>query len=194
MLNYIFIKAKSYKLLIMKTVKIKDKEFAISISSDRIQSAIKQVAAKINKDYSGKQPLFIAILNGSFMFAADLFKSLDIDCEISFIKLSSYQGTQTTEKVNELIGLNQDIKGRDIILIEDIVDTGITLDNTIKNLTQFNPKTIKVATLLYKPEAFKNQFTIDYIGIEIPNDFIVGYGLDYDGYGRNLPDIYKIIS
>ena len=177
----------------MKTVKIKDKEFAISISSDKIQNAIKQVASKINKDYVGQQPLFIAVLNGSFMFAADLFKNLSIECEISFIKVSSYQGTQTTEDVKELIGLNQNIEGRRIIILEDIVDTGITLDITIAKLKKHKPIDIKVATLLYKPEAFKNQFIIDYVGIEIPNDFIVGYGLDYDGLGRNLSDIYKII-
>jgi len=178
----------------MKTVKIKDKEFAISISSDKIQNAIKQVASKINNDYVWQQPLFIAVLNGSFMFAADLFKNLAIECEISFIKVSSYQGTQTTEDVKELIGLNQNIEGRRIIILEDIVDTGITLDTTIAKLKKHKPADIKVATLLYKPEAFKNQFIIDYVGIEIPNDFIVGYGLDYDGLGRNLSDIYKIIN
>jgi hypoxanthine phosphoribosyltransferase len=178
----------------MKTIKIKDKEFGINISSDKIQAAIKKVALNIDKDYAGQQPLFIAILNGSFMFAADLFKYLNIECEISFIKVSSYEGTQTTEKVNELIGLNQDIKGRKIILLEDIVDTGITMDQIIKNLKRLGPSDIKVATLLSKPAAFKNQFIIDYVGIEIPNDFIVGFGLDYDGLGRNFPDIYKIVS
>jgi len=178
----------------MNTVKIKDKEFVISISSDKILNAIKQVASRINKDYEGQQPLFIAVLNGSFMFAADLFKNLDIECEISFIKVSSYQGTQTTEDVKELIGLNQNIEGRRIIILEDIVDTGITLDITISKLKNLKPADIKVATLLFKPEAFKNQFVIDYIGIEIPNEFIVGYGLDYDGLGRNLSDIYKIIN
>jgi len=178
----------------MNIVKIKDKEFVISISSDKILNAIKQVASRINKDYEGQQPLFIAVLNGSFMFAADLFKNLDIECEISFIKVSSYQGTQTTEDVKELIGLNQNIEGRRIIILEDIVDTGITLDITISKLKNLKPADIKVATLLFKPEAFKNQFVIDYIGIEIPNEFIVGYGLDYDGLGRNLSDIYKIIN
>ncbi len=178
----------------MKTVKIKDKEFGINISSEKIQNAIKMVASNIDKDYAGQQPLFIAILNGSFMFAADLFKYLNIECEISFIKVSSYEGTLSTEKVNELIGLNQDIKGRKIILLEDIVDTGITLSAIIKKLKNLEPEDIKVATLLYKPNAFKNQFKIDYCGMKIPNDFIVGYGLDYDGLGRNLPDIYKIIN
>ncbi len=178
----------------MKTVKIKDKEFAISISYDKIQTAIKKVADDINKDYAGQQPLFIAILNGSFMFAADLFKYLNIECEITFIKVNSYQGTQTTEKVTEVIGLNQDIKNRKIIFLEDIVDTGITLDTLIKNIKKLGPADIKVATLLSKPGAFKNQFVIDYVGIEIPNDFIVGFGLDYDGLGRNLPDIYKIVD
>jgi len=178
----------------MKTVIINGKKFVVFISSEKIQKTIKKLASDINKDYAGQQPLFISVLNGSFMFAADLFKSLAIDCEISFIKVNSYKGTQTTEKVNELIGLNQDIKDRKIILLEDIVDTGITLDTVIKNLIKFQPAHIKVATLLSKPNAFKNQFKIDYLGIEIPNDFIVGYGLDYDGFGRNFPDIYKIIS
>jgi hypoxanthine phosphoribosyltransferase len=175
-------------------VKVKDKEFEISIPSSAIDAAVSRMADEINRDYKDKSPLFLAILNGSFVFAADLIRKITIPCQISFVKLSSYSGTQSTNEVKEMIGLTEDISGRNIIILEDIVDSGITLEHLIQNLKKLNPADIKIACFTFKPEAFKKTFRIDYLGISIPNDFIVGYGLDYDGYGRNLPDIYKIAS
>jgi len=178
----------------MKTVKIKDKEFSLSIKADEINNIVSKLAKKINKDYENKNPIFLVILNGSFMFASDLFKKLDIQCEISFLKVASYQGTNTTGKVNTILGLTENIEGRSVVIIEDIVDTGNTIYELIKILTPQNPAEIKICTLLFKPNAYKREIKLDYVGIEIPNDFIVGYGLDYDGFGRNLGDIYKIIE
>jgi len=179
----------------MKQVKLKDKVFEVSIPSDKIQHAITGIAHKINQDYKNKKvPLFISILNGSFMFTADLLKQINFDCEITFLKLSSYRGTSTTGSVKQLIGVNEKISGRDVIVLEDIVDTGITLEQIIKELKKFGATSVKITTLLLKPEAYNKDIGIDYVGMEIPNDFIVGYGLDYDGLGRNLPDIYTLKS
>ena len=176
-----------------KNVKIHDKEFELFIPYEKIRSVIEEMAGKMNNDYKDKNPLFICILNGSFMFAAEIFKRISLlDAEISFIKLASYSGTQTTGKVKELIGLNEDLTGRTIIVLEDIVDSGITIANTIEQIKAKNPAEIKIATLLLKPDALQTKVQLDYIGIEIPNDFIIGYGLDYDGRGRNLIDIYKV--
>jgi len=151
-----------------------------------------RIATEINRDYNGSSPVFVAVLNGSFMFAADLLKLIKLPCSISFTKLSSYQGTESTEKVQTLIGINEDITAKKIIILEDIIDTGITLNSFMNSLKKHQPAEIKIATLLFKPDAFKKDFKIDYIGMHIPNDFIVGYGLDYNGFGRNLPDIYKL--
>lgn len=179
----------------MKQVKLKDKEFKVSIPAEKIQSAIAEMAKKINKDYSDKNiPLFISILNGSFMFTADLFKHLDFVCEVTFLKLTSYKGTSSTGTVRQLIGVNESIEGRDVIILEDIVDTGITIEQILEQLKSFEPASIKVATMLFKPTAYQKDLKIDYIGMEIPDDFVVGYGLDYDGLGRNLPDIYILSS
>ena len=179
----------------MKQVKLKDKTFQVSIPAEKIQEAVIQMAKKINKDYGGKKlPLFISILNGSFMFTADLFKHVDFVCEVTFLKLTSYKGTSSTGAVRQLIGVNESIQGRDVIVLEDIVDTGITLEQILGQLRSFEPASVRVASLLFKPEAYQKNFEIDYIGMEIPNDFIVGYGLDYDGLGRNLPDIYSVID
>jgi len=179
----------------MKQVKLKDKEFRVSIPSEEIQAAIVKMAEKINKDYAGHDvPLFISILNGSFMFTADLFKHIDFTCEVTFLKLTSYKGTASTGAVRQLIGVNESIEGRDVIVLEDIVDTGITLEQILGQLKSFEPASVKVASLLFKPEAYQKDLVVDYIGMEIPNDFIVGYGLDYDGLGRNLADIYTLIS
>jgi hypoxanthine phosphoribosyltransferase len=178
----------------MKEVQLHDKRFSISISAEKIDQAIQVVADKINRDYKGKRPLFLIVLNGAFMFASDLLKKITIDCETSFVKLSSYSGTTSTHVVRELIGLDEALNDRDVIVIEDIIDTGITMENTIQKLKHLQAKDVKIATLLYKPNAFQKDYAIDYVGIEIPNDFIVGYGLDYDGLGRNLPCIYKIIE
>lgn len=176
----------------MDIITVKDKSFKPFISEEKLQESIRKVAQKINDDYQGKSPIFLGVLNGSFMFFADLLKSIDLACTVSFVKLASYEGTSTTGTVNELIGLNEDVSGRDIILIEDIVDTGNTLVKLYDILADKNPNSIKIATLLYKPEAYKKHHNIDYVGIEIPNAFVLGYGLDYDGLGRNLSSIYVL--
>jgi hypoxanthine phosphoribosyltransferase len=176
----------------MKRIKLLDKEFALSIPASDIKKALWEMACKINAELHDKNPLMICILNGSFMFSADLMKLIDFPCEISFVKLSSYQGMGSTGKVKQLIGLNEKIEDRTVVLLEDIVDTGVTIENLTNQLKEQNPRDIKVATLLFKPEACKRNVKLDYVGMEIPNEFIVGYGLDYNGYGRNLPDIYTI--
>lgn len=177
----------------MKNVTILDKEFELFIPYEKIRSVIEEMADRMNCDLEGKNPLFLCILNGSFMFAAEIFKRITLlDAEISFIKLASYSGTNTTGNVRELIGLNEDLTGRVVVVLEDIVDSGITIDKTIEQIKSKNPLEIKIATLLLKPDALRIQVPLDYIGLEIPNDFIVGYGLDYDGRGRNLIDIYKV--
>lgn len=178
----------------MEQVQLHDKVFEPFIKEDVILGAVKEVAASINKDLAGKTPLFLIILNGSFMFASDLLKEINLDCETSFVKLSSYEGTKSTNNVKHLIGLNEYLKDRHIIIVEDIIDTGNTLHHVLQELELHHPKDIKIATFLYKPKAFTKDFKIDYIGIEIPNDFIVGYGLDYNGFGRNLKEIYKIVE
>lgn len=176
----------------MKNITVIDKEFELFIPYEKIRSIVEEMADKMNRDFEGKNPLFLCILNGSFMFAAEIFKRISLlDAEISFIKLASYSGTQTTGSVKELIGLNENLAGRTVIVLEDIVDSGITISNTIEQIKAKNPAEVKVATLLLKPDALKTKVQLDYIGLEIPNDFIVGYGLDYDGRGRNLIDIYK---
>ncbi len=178
----------------MKNIKLLDKEFALSIPASDIKKALWQMATKMNEELHDQNPLMICILNGSFMFSADLMKLMDFPCEISFVKLASYQGMGSTGQVKELIGLNEEIEGRTIVLLEDIVDTGVTIENLIGQLESKNPKAVKIATLLFKPDACKRNLNLDYVGMEIPNEFIVGYGLDYNGYGRNLADIYTVIN
>ncbi len=178
----------------MQRVKILDKEFDLFIKDSEIQAAVKKVAEKINKDLAGKDVMFIGILNGSFMFASDLFKQLNIDCQITFLKVASYSGTTSSGTVKRLIGVNEDLKGKVVVILEDIVDTGVTLENIIRQLIGYEPEEIKIATFLYKPEAYHQRIPLDYVGLEIPNDFIVGYGLDYDGFGRNYEDIYKVVE
>jgi hypoxanthine phosphoribosyltransferase len=177
----------------MKKLKLLDKEFEISIPSDVIQSRITQLAKEISEDMTGQKPVFLGILNGSFMFASDLFKKINIEAQITFLKLASYQGTTTTGNVKQLIGLNQDLKGQHIVILEDIVDTGITLETIMMQLSGYQPASVKIVTLLFKPQAYQKDIPIDYVGFSIPNEFIVGYGLDYDGFGRNTEDIYKVI-
>ncbi len=176
----------------MIEVKLKDKIFELFISDNEINDIVDGIANNINE--SGiKDPLFIAVLNGSFLFASDIMRKINIpSAQISFVKLSSYEGTVSTGKVKELIGINSDISERDIIILEDIIDTGTTLETIISLLNQQNVASIRIATLLFKPEAYKKDITIDYIGKSISNDFVVGYGLDYDEIGRNLPHIYKL--
>lgn len=178
----------------MSTIKVHDKSFEIYLPEAKIQEHVKELAQKINADYAGKKPLFIAILNGSFMFASDLFKYLTIDAEICFIKLASYKGMKSSGNVVTAIGLDQDLIGRDVVIVEDIVDTGKTLHEFLPKLQHQQPASLKIVTLLHKPEALKHPLTIDYIGFSIPNKFVVGYGLDYDGLGRNLKEIYQVIT
>ncbi|MBN8695669.1 MAG: hypoxanthine phosphoribosyltransferase [Bacteroidetes bacterium] len=176
----------------MSKVTLKDKTFRVHIPASDINKAVGEVAHRINIELKDKKPLFLAVLNGSFMFASDLLKKVTIDCEISFVKVSSYHGTSTTGSVKSLIGLNEDIKGRTIVIVEDIVDTGLTMEKVLKELEVMEPAEVRICTLLYKPEAFRKKFDLDYVAIVVPNDFLVGYGLDYDGLGRNLPDIYVL--
>ncbi len=176
----------------MQKVTLKDKTFRINISAKEIDKAVDEVAQRINTELKDKKPLFLGVLNGSFMFASDLLKKITIDCELSFVKVASYHGTTTTGNVKQLIGLNEDIKGRTVVIVEDIVDTGLTIESVMEYLKSLEPVEIKIATLLYKPEAFRKKFELDYVAIVVPNDFLVGYGLDYDGLGRNLPDIYVL--
>jgi hypoxanthine phosphoribosyltransferase len=178
----------------VESITVKDKKFTISIPNSSIINAVSGIAEQINHDYKGKNPLFIVVLNGAFIFAADLLKKINLNCELSFVKLASYSGTQSTNKVKEIIGLVEDVKGRDVIIVEDIIDTGITMQTIISELKIKEPASVRIATLLFKPDAFEKNFKIDYICMNIPNRFIVGYGLDYDGYGRNLPDIYTIVE
>lgn len=179
----------------MKQVKIHDKTFELYIPYEKIRSVVETMADKMNNDLVGKNPIFICILNGSFMFAAELFKRINlIEAEISFVKLASYEGDKTTGTVKQLIGLNENIVGRTVVVLEDIVDTGITIENIIEQLNCLKPKEIRIATLLLKPDSLQKEVQLDYVGLEIPNDFIVGYGLDYDGQGRNLINIYSVIN
>lgn len=178
----------------MSTIRVHDKEFAPSIPAEEIMQQVRRVAEEINKDYEGQQPLFLVVLNGAFVFAADLMREISVPAEVSFVKLASYDGTSSTGTVREVIGLNTDITGRPIIIVEDIVESGITMAHMIETLKKQNPKSIDICTLLVKPEKLEVKLDIRYTAMEIPNDFILGYGLDYDGLGRGLKDIYTIVQ
>jgi hypoxanthine phosphoribosyltransferase len=178
----------------MKEIRILDKTFKEYISQKDIGKKIDELAKKINNDFAGEEVVFLGILNGAFLFAAELFKRIDLKAKISFVKLASYEGTKSSGSIKELIGWNEDIKNKHIIVIEDIVDTGNTLERIIDELVIRKATGIKIATLLLKPEAYTKDILLDYVGFEIPNDFVIGFGLDYDGYGRNLPSIYILVS
>lgn len=178
----------------MECIKVLDKEFVPMISAGDIVNEVRSVADEINRDYVGRNPLFLAILNGSFMFAADLLREIDIPCEISFVKVSSYEGTSSTGTVNDVIGLDKSIEGRDVIIVEDIVDSGTTMTHVMETLEGHNPKSLEICTFFLKPENLKADLDIRYSAMRIPNDFILGYGLDYDGYGRNLKDVWVLKS
>lgn len=173
-------------------MQIEDKEFELYIPSEDIQKAVTNIAQRIKNDYQNKDVIFVGVLNGAFMFVSDLLKQLDFKCEISFIKVASYQGVSSTGKVHELIGLVNDIKNKHVIILEDIVDTGLTLDKIYSIIDHDAPSSLEVATLLYKPNAFNGKHPPKYVGLEVPNYFIVGYGLDYMELGRNTQDIYKL--
>lgn len=178
----------------MSRIKIHDKEFEISIPREEILKEVKRVADEINRDYAGKCPLLLGVLNGCFMFAADLMRNLNIECEISFVKLSSYQGTTTTGVIREVLGLAESITGRDVIIVEDIVDTGYTMQRMIESLGTREPASLQIASLFLKPARLKVPVDVKYSAFTIPDRFIVGYGLDYDGLGRNLPDVYDVVE
>jgi len=178
----------------MSRIRVHDKSFEPYLTAGQIDEAIQKIADQINKDYSGKRPLFISVLNGSFMFASDLFKKLTIESEICFIKLASYKGTKSSGHVITVIGLDIDLIHRHVIIIEDIVDTGKTLDQFLPQLQYQQPSSLKICALLHKPAATVHPIQIDYLGFTIPDKFVVGYGLDYDGLGRNIPEIYKLVE
>jgi hypoxanthine phosphoribosyltransferase len=175
-----------------ETIQVLDKKFTPCISAEKIEQVVQKIADYMNKDLKEKNPLFLIVLNGAFMFASDLLKKIDFDCEVSFVKLSSYVGTKSTNTVRELIGLDRVLKGRTVVIVEDIIDTGVTMAHSLPLLKNLEAKEVKIATFLFKPDAFQKDYKIDYVGMKIPNDFIVGYGLDYDGYARNLPEIYTL--
>ncbi len=178
----------------MEKIRVKDKTFAISIPKEKIQEEVRRVATEINRDMEGKDPLFMPVLNGSFIFAADLLREVTVPCEVSFIKLASYQGFQSTGEIREVIGLSADITGRHVVIVEDIIDSGVTMAHMIDTLSKQNPASISVCSCLVKPQALKVDVPIHYRCFAIPNDFILGYGLDYDGYGRNTKDIYTVVE
>ena len=175
-------------------MKLHDLEFESYLKSDRIQERVDALAKQINKDYKNKSPLFIPILNGAFMFAADLLKKIKLDCMVSFVKVASYSEMESSGNVKQLIGVNEKIFGRDLIIIEDIIDSGRTMTDLISKFSELGPGSLEVASLFRKERAKEHDINIKYLGFEIPDDFIVGYGLDYDGLGRNLKDIYKVKS
>lgn len=177
-----------------KSVTIHGLKFMLLVSSGKIQDAVSRIAKKIDRDFKDRNPLFIAVLNGSFLFAADLLRKIKIECGISFIKVSSYSGTRSSGKVNTLIGVNENLLKRPVIILEDIVDSGNTLEAVLAEIKKHNPDEISVATLFFKPEVYQKKNALNYIGIKVPDKFLVGYGLDYDGSGRNLSDIYALES
>ncbi|WP_022823971.1 hypoxanthine phosphoribosyltransferase [Hymenobacter norwichensis] len=174
-------------------ISLHNKQFEPYLSAARLAEVEQELATRLNQDYADKKPLFLAILNGSFMFASDLLKLVQVPCEISFIRVASYEGTSSTGEVKEVLGLTEDLAGRHVVLLEDIVDTGHTMRMLLDTLGAKQPASLEVATLFMKPECLQHELSIRYVGLSIPNDFIVGYGLDYDGLGRNYPNVYKAV-
>jgi hypoxanthine phosphoribosyltransferase len=175
-------------------VNVSDRRFRHYITHDEIHDSLQLIAQQINIDFKDKNPLFLIVLNGAFMFASDLLKKINIECEIGFLRVSSYHGMSTTEKVSEVLGIEENLSNRHIILVEDIVDTGITMEHILNVVQNRGAASVKIATLLFKKGKFQKTYPVDYIGFSIPNDFVVGYGLDYNGFGRNLKDIYSVIE
>ncbi len=178
----------------METLQVKDKKFAVSIPEREILRQVKRVADEINRDLVETEPLFLAVLNGAFMFAADLMKEVKLSSEIQFIKLASYEGTTSTGSITEMIGLSVSVEGRDVVIVEDIIDSGLTMKHLVETLQQKNPRSISICSLLVKPGNLKVDLDVKYRCFDIPNDFILGYGLDYDGFGRNTRDIYTVVE
>jgi hypoxanthine phosphoribosyltransferase len=177
----------------MGQITIKDKTFEVSINETTIKQRVREVAQQMSRDLEGKNPLFLAVLNGAFIFAADLMREMTIPCEISFVKLASYQGTTSTGSIKEVIGINEDLSGRTVVIVEDIVESGLTIKRMMEQLGTRNPASVQVCTLFFKPEKLKEDLKLDYVAFSIPNDFILGYGLDYDQQGRQLKDVYSLI-
>jgi hypoxanthine phosphoribosyltransferase len=175
------------------TIKIWDKEFTVLISQERIQERIVEMARAMHHDLAGTSPVFVTVLNGAFLFAADLLRQIDLPCEVSFVRLSSYAGTRSTGTVQPVIGLKEDLRGRTVVLLEDIIDSGDTAAYLLQEMKKHQPGDLRLASLLFKPHALKQPVHADYVGFEIPNDFVVGYGLDYNGLGRNLNAIYTLV-
>lgn len=176
----------------MSKVKVLDKTFETFIKEEDLLEKIRVVADRINKDMEGKNPIFLSVLNGAFMFTADLMRMVTIPCEVSFVKLASYEGTMSTGKIKEVIGINEDLTGRNVVIVEDIIDTGLTMKQMVESLGTRNPESIHICTMLLKPDKLQVPLNVEYAAMEIPNDFIVGHGLDYDQQGRNLRDIYVL--
>ena len=177
----------------MNRIVIKDKTFEVSMTEEVIKKRVAELAETISRDMADKNPLFLAVLNGAFIFAADLMRGITIPCEISFVKLASYQGTTSTGHIKEVIGINEDLTGRTVIILEDIVESGLTIKRMIESLGTRNPASVHICTLFFKPERLKEEINLDYVAFEIPNDFILGYGLDYDQQGRGLKDLYTLV-
>jgi hypoxanthine phosphoribosyltransferase len=177
----------------MKEIRILDKKFKELLTEKDIQKRIEELAGQLNRDLGGKDVVFLGILNGAFLFAADLFRRIDFPARISFVKLASYEGTSSSGSIKELIGWNEDIKNKTIVIVEDIVDTGNTLERIVGELVIRKAAEVRIAAMLFKPAAYTKDIPLDYIGFEIPNDFVVGYGLDFNGFGRNLPSVYTLI-
>jgi hypoxanthine phosphoribosyltransferase len=178
----------------MERITVKDKTFEVSIPYSEIQSRCDEIAAQLNREFAGKRPLFVVVLNGAFLFAAEIFRRMKIECEISFIRVSSYAGTTSTGHIRNVMGLTENIEGRPVIILEDIVDSGDTAVYLIEELKKSNPSGLHFVSLLLKPAALRHPFKLDHVGFEVPNDFLLGFGLDYDGLGRNFNDIYKLSS
>ena len=178
----------------MSIIKINDRSFRVSLPESEIKERVRQLAQQMSKDLEGKNPLFLAVLNGAFIFAADLMREMTIPCEISFVKLASYQGTTSTGKVQEVIGINENLSGRTVVIVEDIVESGQTMKRMIESIGTRNPASVQICALFFKPEKLKVDLTLDYVAFRIPDDFIVGYGLDYDQQGRGLKDVYTIVE
>lgn len=176
----------------MSSIKIKDKTFRVSIPEAQIKARVKELAQQMSRDLEGKNPLFLGVLNGAFIFAADLMREMTIPCEISFVKLASYQGTTSTGTIKEVIGINEDLTGRTVVIVEDIVESGLTIKRMMDQLGTRNPASVQVCTLFFKPDRLKEDLKLDYVAFKIPNDFILGYGLDYDQAARGLKDIYTL--
>ena len=178
----------------MNRITIKDKTFETSMPEAEIKNRVKELAQQMSRDLEGKNPLLLAVLNGAFIFAADLMREMTIPCEISFVKLASYQGTTSTGTIHEVIGINENLSGRTVVIVEDIVESGLTIKRMMEQLGTRNPASVQVCTLFFKPERLKEDLKLDYVAFEIPNDFILGYGLDYDQQGRGLRDLYTLVG